>query len=205
MRLLLAFFLFFATVVEARELSDLRTYGEPAPSSIYIFASPDCPNCREFYKGVFPDILKRFVYTKKAQVFIVDMVARDAALKAAMVMRCLPDDKAHKMAGWVYESQDRWVRAANPKPYFLQYAKALGMTSKEFNECLANEQLKSDIEDQREQLRLLYQVRGTPTTVLRQGNIVKHYVGKDRKAILHGLEQDIEDYEKQQAINVKAK
>lgn len=205
MRFLLAFLLFFIGSVQAKDLSDLRTYGNPAPVDLYLFTSVDCPHCRDFHKTIFPEILKRFVNTNRIQLYIVDMPKKEAAMQATMLMHCLPDDKASKLMNWLYDSQDRWKKAKNPKNIFLQYAQSLGLSVDDFNECLSNQQLKDAIVEQYEQLRILYQVRGTPTTVLRKGNVIKHYVGSERKAILYGLEKDISDYEKEQQERNKSK
>jgi len=203
MRLLLAVLLFFAGFAEAREISDLRTYGDPAPMDIYLFTSVDCPHCRKFHKTIFSELLKRFVNTHKAQLFIVDMPTKEPAIQGTMLMRCLPPEKAHKLMGWLYENQGRWKRE-DFRSIFLQYAQALNMTISDFNDCLNNQKLREDIVDQYEQLRILYQVRATPTTVLRHGNVIKHYVGTDRRAVINGMEKDISDYEKTLSEKAKA-
>ena len=189
---------FCALTAHAREQSDLRTFGEPSASTIYLFTSPNCPHCRSFHKTIFPEILKRYVKTKRAQVLIVDMVYDDAALQASMLMRCLPEDKSQKMMNWLYENQARWTKARNSKEFFLQYALPLGMTINEFNACLSDESLKEAVEWQRDSLGGLYQIKGWPTVVLRQENTVKQFVGVDKHAVLYGLETDIKSFEQRQ-------
>ena len=109
------------------------------------------------------------------------------------------------MMGWLYENQARWVDAKDPTGIFSQYAQTLGFLPSAFNACLSNEALEDALIEQRDQLSTLYKVRGWPTTVLRQGNAVKHYVGTNKKAILTDMEKDIKDFEKKQQLGIKAK
>ena len=199
MRFIIGILLAFCVVtVQAKELKDLREFGEVSTNTIYLFSSPSCPHCRDFHKIIFPELLKRYVKTKRAQVLIVDMVYDEAAMQAAMLMRCLPEAKAHKMMNWLYENQAQWTKLKDTKNFFLQYSLPLGMTINEFNACLDDGSLRGAIEQQRDSLSNLYQVRGWPTIVLRQGNTVKQYVGVDKHAVLHGLETDIKAFEQKQ-------
>ena len=97
--------------LNARELTDLRAYGQPALTTLYIFTSPDCPHCRDFHRTVFPELMKRYVNSGRAQIRIVDVPNTDRAMAAAMLMRCLPEDKGYKMMSWLYETQAKWTKA----------------------------------------------------------------------------------------------
>lgn len=197
MKFLLAALLCWAGIAEARDVMDLRTYGAPSANTIYLFTSPGCSHCRDFHKTIFPEILKRFVNNKKAELVIVDMPAALNSLQATMLMRCLPADKSLKAMGWIYENQSQWAYTENVKGIFEKYAQALGMSKSDFEKCLANEKLQQNILNQRNQWATLYKIGGTPTTVLRHGNTVKYYVGTDRQDVLGGLTRDIQEFEKQ--------
>ena len=198
MRFLWLICLIWIGSVEAREATELRSFGEEAPSTIYVFTSPNCSHCRDYHKRIFPDILKRFVDTGRAQLFVVDMPVTRTAMDISKIMRCLPDEQASKLEGWVYENQSRWMTVQNPNSVFLQYAQAVGMGLDAFNQCLADADLENAIIEQRNRLSALYGVRGTPTTILRHGNVVKYYVGAERQAVLYGLDQDLQAFEAQQ-------
>ena len=195
--LILCITLLWTVTSSARELTDLRTFGQPSKNEIYLFTSPNCPHCRDFHKSIFPELIKRYINTQRAQLFIVDMPYDTNSLHAAMLLRCLDGDKANRMTSWLYETQGNWVDLQNPDPMFLNYLKQYGVTSEEFNTCLSNETLKNTLIQQRDNLSNLYQVRGWPTTVLRKGHIVRHYVGANKQSILNDLEQDLKDFEQQ--------
>ena len=66
--------LFLSLTAMAQNPTDLRTFGEPSQSNIYLFTSPSCPHCRDFHKTIFPELIKRYINTKRAQLFIVHMM-----------------------------------------------------------------------------------------------------------------------------------
>ena len=184
--------------LRAREITDLREFGDVSTSTMYLFSSPTCPHCRDFHKSIFPELIKRYVTPKKAQIIIVDMPYDTNAMKAVMLMRCLPDEKSKKMMSWLFENQVNWVSSNNPESLLQQYAAVLGMTQNTYKECLENKKLQEAIEQQRDTISRLYGVHGWPTIALRQGNSVKIYSGTDKKAILYGLETDIKSFQEEQ-------
>ncbi len=196
MRVLLFFIgLIFTIQAHAREVTDLREFGDISASTMYLFASPTCPHCRDFHKSIFPELIKRYVRTKKAQIVIVDMAYDENAMQATMVMRCLSKSKSEKMMGWLYENQQQWLNSKDPKATIKQYANILGMSAVDFRKCLADTHLKDTVEQQRDTISRLYGVRGWPTIALRQGNTVRLYSGTDKYSILQGLDADIKLFE----------
>jgi len=206
MRLFLFLMTFvLGTQLSARELTDLREFGSASTSTMYLFTSPTCPHCRDFHKTIFPELLKRFVKTKKAQIVIVDMPNDQNALQAVMLMRCLPSGASTKLMNWLYENQKQWLNSKDPKATLRQYATALGMNFVDFKNCLNNTHLKDAIEEQRDMIGNLYGVRGWPTIVLRQGNTLRIYSGTDKHTILQGLEATIAGFLEEQKRASKAK
>ena len=195
--------LFLGSQVCARELTDLHSFGEPSTSTMYLFTSPNCPHCKAFHKTVFPTLIKRYVDTKQAQVVIVDMPYDDATMHAVMMMRCLPEAKATKLMGWLYENQSKWMTSHNPDFIFMQYGQVLGMYQSEFQACINNQELKSAIEQQRDSLSALYGIRGWPTLALRQGNVVKFYAGTDKHMIISELDREIKKFQEEQKKRAK--
>lgn len=196
---------FVAFGSDAREINELRSFGKPSLNTLYLFSAPDCPHCREFHRNIFPELLKKYANTGRAQVLIVDMPYNEVALKAVMLMRCLPPDRSEKLMKWLFENQSRWVNTKKSDTVLLQTAQGFGMKTKEFNACVADETLENAILEQRDTISNLYRVAAWPTLVLRQGSVIKQYAGTDKKAILYGVEQDIKSFEKQKALGIKSK
>ena len=177
--------------VLAKDMMDLRTFGSKAGATLYLFTSPSCPHCGTFHKEIFPDIMSRYVKTNKAELVIVDMPYDWLAMKASMLMRCLPEEKSTQMMNWLYENQSEWSLGSSDVALKRYARKTMGMTGKKVEACLQNEALFRSISDQRDQLSKMYDVHGWPTIVVRNGNIVEKYSGTDKRAILDGLEMYI--------------
>ena len=195
-RLLLVGLCFMFGTLHARELTDLRVYGQPAMTTLYIFTSPDCPHCRDFHRNVFPELMKKYVNTGRAQIRIVDVPGTERAMAASMLMRCLPENKGYKMMEWLYDTQSRWQRAKDTEAAFFQYMQRQGMTYDDFKACIGNKQLEAAIKEQRDNLMALYGVDRWPTIAVPRGKNVKLYRGTDRRNILYGLEQDFIELKK---------
>ncbi|MBQ3695399.1 MAG: thioredoxin domain-containing protein [Alphaproteobacteria bacterium] len=181
--------------LQAREFKDLRSFGDISVSTLYLFTSPSCPHCRVFHKSIFPELIRKYVKTKKAQIVIVDMPYDPITMNAVMIMRCLPEEKATKMMGWLYENQSKWLSNKDPDFVLKQYAQVLGMYATDFQACLQDNNLKEAIEQQRDNMSSLYNVHGWPTVALRQGHTVQLYAGTDKRMILSNLDKEIKQFQ----------
>ena len=207
MRFLVLIFMIFTCVqIHAREWVNLRSFGEPMPSTMYLFSSPNCSHCRTFHKTIFPELIKKYVDTKKAQLVIVDTPTDDASFRAVMLLRCLPEEKASKLLAWLFENQSKWVGNRDPDYTFKQYTQVLGMTQAEFKSCVEDKSLRDAIGQQRDNLSALFGVRSWPTVVLRQNNLLSIFKGTDKRKILTGIDQEIKKFQeiqKSQLANKK--
>ncbi len=195
MRLFLLGMLFLSAFsVQARPITDLRTYGKPAKTEMYVFTSITCPHCKDFHQTIFPELLKKYANKGQALIKMVDVVTDEKSMKAAMLMRCLPDDKAHRMMNWLYKNQDKIINSKTIDFLILQYTQSLGMLNKDFDACLANKHLKEEIAEQRDLLVRLYQVRGWPAIAIKNGNSVKTYMGSNKRAVLNGIDHDLKEF-----------
>ncbi len=188
---LIALLLLLTTFAHAHNPSDLRAYGQPTDTTLYLFTAPSCPHCAVFHKNVFPELIKKYVNTKRAQILIVDMPTDPNTLKAVLLLHCLPPEKSDRFMTWLYQKQSEWIDSSDVRSVFLPAVRQLGMSASDMDKCLTDVDLKDDIIDTRNHLRSLYNVNGTPTIAMRQGNVVKLYMGNNRRAILSGLEIDI--------------
>ncbi len=194
MRFLLALGLLFCKTVWAREITDMHSFGAANETTMYVFTSPSCAHCKTFHQTLFPELKKQYVETGKARLVIVDVPFDSASLKAVLLMRCLPPEKAERVRAALYEKQNEWKSAKNETSFFLKEARTLGMSEADFHQCIKNEQLIKAVKEQRDNLMGLYRVRGAPTLVVRSGSLVKTYQGANKEYILENLQYDIKDF-----------
>ena len=181
-----------ATKTAERDLTQLRSIGLAGGDSIYIFTSARCPHCADFHKDILPEIIKKYAKTGRAKVFFVDDASDSEAINASMLARCLPIDKSEDFLTQVFKHQSDWLRQSNSRDKLMKYAVTAGLTKQEAQNCLANFELRTAMQDQWMNLSKLYNVLYLPTVVVRRGNSVKTYTGANKAAVLNGMEYDFQ-------------
>jgi protein-disulfide isomerase len=150
----------------ADETAD-RTLGKPdAPITIIEYASLTCPHCAEFNKEIMPELKARYVETGKAKVIYRDYPLDNWALKAAMVARCAPADKYFNFIDVLFQNQVTWATAKDPKAALERIAKLGGMSSEQFDACLANKSLEDAILAGSLKGQKDFDITGTPTIIV---------------------------------------
>lgn len=166
--------------------TELRTYGEKSPATLYVFTSFSCPHCATFHAQILPELLK-YAQSGTAQIVLVEMPYDAKSMTGTMLARCLPSQNYEKFSETVFQNQSVWGNASDPKSVMMGYAKMLGLSDEAANACLTNKDLQLKITEQRNNLSNLYNVRGMPTTVLVQGNKTNSFIGADKNAVLMGV------------------
>lgn len=125
-----------------------------------------CPACGQFYPVVkelletYPnDLALEYKHFPLISVHPFAVPAAKAAEAAGQ------QDKFFEMHDKLFENQQVWSRAANPRAFFTQYAEELGLDVDQFNRHYGASVLKEKIEDEFAQARELG-LTGTPSFFL---------------------------------------
>lgn len=150
--------------------SGVRAIGSPdAPIKIIEFASMTCSHCAHFHNDVLPELKSKYVDTGKVYVEFKEFPLDDAALKATITARCLPEDKYEGFIALLFKTQDHWARGINYMTALRQNAKLAGMSDATFDACHADEKLKLAIADWMQQAQEKWSINSTPTFVVNDG------------------------------------
>jgi len=191
-KIVFALLMMLSVSAYARDPLEPRTIGAPSDTMLYIFTSWDCPHCRDWHKNIYPEIVRQFIKTKRAQLIFVDMAYTEKTLLAAQYVRCMDENKAEKMSAWLYKNQNKW-NTENYKKNISHFAHNIGFTGTTEDDCLKNKELVAAIKNERDRYVALYKVHGWPTIALRRGNSVRLYSGTDTHAILNQLDRDMRE------------
>ena len=97
-------------------------------------------------------------------VFMRDHPGNDRAVAGAMLVRCLPNDKAYPLISALFSLQEQWAFVKeSPLPKLLDIAKQAGFTEESFNKCLTDDALLKKINGNFEHALRDFGVRATPT------------------------------------------
>jgi protein-disulfide isomerase len=145
--------------------------GSPdAPVTIIEYASMTCPHCAHFHETTYPEMKKKYVDTGKVRFIFREFPLDALAAAGSMLARCAGKDKYFPMIETLFSQQKEWV-VQKPLAPMLGIAKQAGFTQQSFDECLANQQMLSAIEEGRNRATKLG-VNSTPTFFI-NGKIIR--------------------------------
>jgi protein-disulfide isomerase len=133
-----------------------------APVTIVEYASMTCPHCSHFHETTYPEMKKKYIDTGKVRFIFREFPLDPLAAAAAMLARCAGKDKFFALIDAFFAQQKDWVVQKPLQPMFA-IAKQAGFTQQSFDECLANQQLLTNLEQQRTHATQKFNVNSTPT------------------------------------------
>jgi protein-disulfide isomerase len=133
-----------------------------APVTIVEYASMTCPHCSHFHETTYPEMKKKYIDTGKVRFIFREFPLDPLAAAAAMLARCAGKDKFFPLVDAFFTQQKDWVVQKPLQPMFA-IAKQAGFTQQSFDECLANQQLLNNLEEQRNRAAQKFNVNSTPT------------------------------------------
>jgi len=143
-------------------LSDQVLGAAEAPVTVIEYASMTCPHCAHFSETTFPEFKKRYIDTGKVRFIFREFPLDPLAAAGSMLARCAGDGKYFPMVETLFHEQKTWA-VQKPLPPLLAIAKQAGFTQQSFDECLANQQLLTNLEEQRTRATQKFNVNSTPT------------------------------------------
>jgi protein-disulfide isomerase len=133
-----------------------------APVTIVEYASMTCPHCAHFHETTFPELKKKYIDTGKVRFIFREFPLDALAAAGSMLARCAGKDKYFPMIETLFSQQKDWV-VQKPLEPMLAIARQAGFTQQSFDECLANQQILTAIEEQRTRANTKLGVNSTPT------------------------------------------
>jgi len=147
-----------------------RILGSPdAKIKIREYSSMTCPHCAAFHKTILPRLKADYIDTGKASLEIVDFPFDGLALRAAMLARCVPEDRYFGFVDVLYENQERWARSKDQIQSLHSYGALAGMPPQAVEGCMLNETLMNAILTRQLEAQEKLQVRSTPTFIINNG------------------------------------
>jgi protein-disulfide isomerase len=123
-----------------------RILGKPeAPITVVEYASMTCPHCAHFAKDVLPKLKTKWIDTGKAKLVLRDYPLDQLALHAAVLARCAPPDRFYPLVETLFETQENWVLSKEWRSALERTARLAGIGKKDFDACLANQQLENQV------------------------------------------------------------
>lgn len=152
----------------------LRAIGSSdAPVKIEEFASLTCGHCADFSKRTFDKVKEAYIDTGKVYFVYHDFPLNAQALDAALIARCMPEERFFPFIKFLFETQEKWAFAGDYKEALRQNAKLVGMSDDSFDSCLANMDLKNAIAENMQNRGRQHKIDSTPSFVINGQAVIK--------------------------------
>lgn len=134
-----------------------------APVTLTEYSSMTCSHCADFHTNVLPTIKKEYIDTGKVRLVSRDFPLDGLALAASMVARCSGQKRYFGLVEVMFRTQDNWAQSRNPKAGLVSLARFAGMSAKDVDVCLENEDLLKAVQEGARKGREEFKVDSTPT------------------------------------------
>ena len=147
-----------------------RTLGNAnAPIKIIEYASLTCSHCAHFHNTILPALKEKYIDTGKVFLEIREFPLDDAALKATLTARCLPEDKYESFVSLLFKTQEQWAHNVDYVTSLKQNAKLAGMSDETFEACQSEPMLKLKIAENMQTAKDKWKIAATPTFIINDG------------------------------------
>ena len=150
-----------AAEVEERAIGDAD-----APVTIIEYSSLTCPHCAAFHNEVLPKLKERYVDTGKVRMIFRDFPLNEPAVDAAVLAHCAGPDRYVGFLDVLFQTQDSWASAGDPRAALKQLGKLGGLGDGEMDACFADESMVDGVLQSRLTGQNEHEVQSTPTFVI---------------------------------------
>jgi protein-disulfide isomerase len=139
---------------------------DDAPVTMIEYSSLACSHCAAFHRDVLPKIKETYIGPGKVRLVYRDFPLGGVALAAAMVARCGGGEKYFGFIEVLFRSQAQWSRSDNPRRELARVARFGGLSQNDFDACLVNEPLMTNIREQAADAQQKFGIDSTPTFII---------------------------------------
>ncbi|MEK6560309.1 MAG: thioredoxin domain-containing protein [Nitrospirota bacterium] len=156
------------------------TYGEGDPVKgapqakvrIVEYSDFQCPACQQA-QGALKQIVEE--YGETVQIIFNDfplVTNHPNALPAAEAAQCAySQQRFWEYHDLLFEGQNIWAPSSDPQPYFLEYARDIGLNIEQFTRCIENRETQKAVRVDMKEGEAL-RIRSTPTFFINDTRLV---------------------------------
>jgi len=126
-----------ALLLRPSALKDMSEGDVNAPITLIEYASLTCSHCADFYINTMPALRADYIKTGKVHYILRELPTDPRSMAAAMLTRCVGQDKFFPFVQLLFEKQEDWAFAQDGKTPLMCYAKMAGLDDKQFEACLS--------------------------------------------------------------------
>jgi protein-disulfide isomerase len=137
-----------------------------APLTIIEYSSLTCPHCAALHKEALPSIKETWIDEGRARLVYRHYPLDGLALRAAAVANCIEGERFFAFVNLLFETQQRWARAADPVQALGRTARLAGLSQGQFDSCVGDEAEMDKILTRAQHGGQTFGVESTPTLIV---------------------------------------
>src|ERR1700722_11236852 len=146
----------------SKSLPEMSMGDSKAPVTIIDYSSLTCAHCAKFHTNVLPKIEKDYIKPGYVRMIFRDYPGDQVSIKAHQVAWWRGEIKYLDFLKLLYETQEKWLSATDPVAALKSIALQHGITPKQFDTCLKNQELLDQIIQVRLEGQKKYNIKATP-------------------------------------------
>lgn len=151
----------------AINLPEKTTIGkDEAPVTIYEFSSLGCMHCADFHLNTLSKLQEEYIEKGLVRIVFVHFPLDKGSMQAAMLSECLEGEHKSAFLSKAFLKQREWALSAEPKTTLAGYATAEGLSLKDVNSCLKNDDVAKEILANRQEAIEKLKIEGTPAFLI---------------------------------------
>ena len=157
-----------STKTASFEVNDAYVLGDKnAPVTIYELSSLGCSHCADFHLQTLPKLKADYIEGGKLKVIFADFPIDQKSMKAAMLARCMPEDKYFDFLSLLFKKQMSWGMSFKTERLLIGYAEMEGMSASRAKECMEDDKVAQELIYIRQQGMEKLGIQGTPSFLIR--------------------------------------
>lgn len=136
---------------------------EKAPVTIIEYSSLSCPHCAHFHNDILPQLEKEYIEPGKAKLVFRPFPLNAPALKAGIILSCVPKDKFYTFTRVFYRLQEKWAFTENYLADLKTISKVGGMSDEAFDKCAGDKALEEKALEDAKKTGDALKIEATPT------------------------------------------
>lgn len=147
-------------------LPEISMGSAEAPVVVINYSSFTCTHCANFHTDVLPEIDKEYIKPGKVRIVFRDYPADQLSVQAHQLAWCQGELKYLNFSKVFYSTQDKWLTEKQPIQELKKIALKNGLTEKQIDACLKNQELLDKILQVRIDGQKKYKITATPTIII---------------------------------------
>ncbi|MBA3813081.1 MAG: DsbA family protein [Alphaproteobacteria bacterium] len=150
----------------AKPLPEISVGSKDAPVVMINYSSLSCGHCAHFNADILPKIEEKYIKPGYLRIVFRDYPGDQVSLRAHQLAWCKGEIKYLDFIKLLYAHQEKWLFADDPVVALKSIALQNGISAKQFEACLKNQELLDQIIAVRLEGQQKYNITVTPTIVI---------------------------------------